>query len=376
MAYIACTLLIVGLYLFLQIYFTHLWDRRDPTVQFKGGIDRRVSVVIAARNEEANIEACLQSIVNQTYPPHLMDVFLVDNHSTDDTLLLAATVKDERIKIFALKDHLDENATFKKEALQFGIAKSTAEWIVTIDADCVAPARWLHTIMSHADTHGLDMLLGPVGIQCGTSSLERYQQIEVAGLNVVTASGLASGLLLSANGANLAFRRSTFEKVGGYQHHKELASGDDVFLLQAFYRSAANIGYLKSPQVWIQTSPARTLNAFLNQRIRWASKTSVFDHWPTKLVSGIVFLNSCLLLLHLMLIPWFGTQQIYLFAGHFVLKALADIYLLRMALHSNDVKVTLPQWAYALILNPMFIAYIGLMSILRPAYDWKGRTAR
>ena len=44
-----------------------------------------VSVVITTRNEEKNIENCLQSIKIQTYPQELIEIIVVDNNSTDKT---------------------------------------------------------------------------------------------------------------------------------------------------------------------------------------------------------------------------------------------------------------------------------------------------
>ena len=44
-----------------------------------------ISVIIAARNEEENIGNCIASIIKQTYPAHLFEVIVVDDHSNDST---------------------------------------------------------------------------------------------------------------------------------------------------------------------------------------------------------------------------------------------------------------------------------------------------
>ena len=49
-----------------------------------------ISIIIPARNEAENIQHCLDSICNQSYPKHLYEIIVVDDHSTDNT---AAIVK-------------------------------------------------------------------------------------------------------------------------------------------------------------------------------------------------------------------------------------------------------------------------------------------
>jgi len=68
--------------------------------------DPRTSVVIIipARNEAANIKACLQSILDQNYPSELMQIILVDDHSEDRTLEFARSFDDSRLKVIALED--------------------------------------------------------------------------------------------------------------------------------------------------------------------------------------------------------------------------------------------------------------------------------
>ncbi|NND08226.1 MAG: glycosyltransferase [Saprospiraceae bacterium] len=379
MVYISFTLLVGASYLFLQVIFTHKWRdlKAASAKETKASVAPTVSVIIAARNEELHIENCLKSIFAQSYPAHSMEVLLIDNHSTDQTVQLAKSIANDRVTVFPLAGLLEEHKTFKKEALEFGIAQSKAEWIATLDADCVAPSNWIETLLANAETQGLDMVLGPIKIIPGNGFLGKYQQIEIAGLQIVTAAGLSNGLLLSANGANLAFRREVFHAVNGYAGHKKKASGDDVFLLHTFHRrNPSRIGYITLEPVWVHTKPVSSIKSLLNQRIRWASKTPLYGHPSTKIISGLVFVNSVLLIMHLLLLPWFGVSQIYLFGIHFILKSQGDLYLLHNGARSFHIKITTRHWLYALILNPLLVTYVGVVSLIRPTYYWKGRQVR
>lgn len=55
-----------------------------------------VTILIAARNEEDSILACIQSCLNQNYPPNKLEVIVVDDQSEDDTNELLESIEDPR----------------------------------------------------------------------------------------------------------------------------------------------------------------------------------------------------------------------------------------------------------------------------------------
>jgi cellulose synthase/poly-beta-1,6-N-acetylglucosamine synthase-like glycosyltransferase len=73
------------------------------------------------------------------------------------------------------------------------------------------------------------------------------------------------------NGANLAYEKKAFQEVGAFKGIDCIASGDDMLLMYKMYKAYPDgIGFLKHPQAIVHTLPAEGLNAFMNQRIRWA----------------------------------------------------------------------------------------------------------
>ena len=63
-----------------------------------------VSVIIPARNEEKNIGCCIKSILEQTYAKHLLEVIVVDDYSTDQTVNVVAAFNKSNIRIIKLAD--------------------------------------------------------------------------------------------------------------------------------------------------------------------------------------------------------------------------------------------------------------------------------
>ena len=77
-----------------------------------------VTVIIPARNEENAIGQCLQSIVNQQYPAELIQVIVVDDHSTDRTAEIVRSFNNDSIQLISLQDHIrDPINSYKKKAI-------------------------------------------------------------------------------------------------------------------------------------------------------------------------------------------------------------------------------------------------------------------
>ncbi|MBU4481653.1 glycosyltransferase [Patescibacteria group bacterium] len=66
-----------------------------------------VSVVITTKSEEKNIENCLKSILNQTYPRDKIEIIVVDNNSSDRTKEIVQTFKQSTLKPYKLPDFIN-----------------------------------------------------------------------------------------------------------------------------------------------------------------------------------------------------------------------------------------------------------------------------
>ena len=79
-------LVIAGLYLIIIAAFTFgLYNLKEKFYFLNKKNIVKVSVLIAARNEEKNIVKLLQSLYNQTFPKEFYEVIIVDDHSDDNT---------------------------------------------------------------------------------------------------------------------------------------------------------------------------------------------------------------------------------------------------------------------------------------------------
>ena len=170
----------------VQIGITKLFQRRN-ILRFPF-----ISVIIAARNEEKNIETCLNSVLSQQYPPDRFEVIVIDDHSTDATFSVVRRLQNhyQNLKLLSA----NEKTHGKISALEKGIEEAKGELIVTTDADCVVHPLWLATFISHYDDTTA-MIAGPVLIENkGLSFVQQFDRLELLGLVTVAAGLIGAGL--------------------------------------------------------------------------------------------------------------------------------------------------------------------------------------
>ncbi|HMI78436.1 MAG TPA: glycosyltransferase [Ferruginibacter sp.] len=294
-------LLISGGYFSLILYYWRSWLAIPG---YKGQISNyqpvtRISVIIAARNEEENIAACLDSIARQFYPKELFEVIVVDDHSTDKTAEIVSAHRAANLRLISLKDILADQKlnAYKKKAIETAISQSTGELIVTTDADCIVAQHWLQTLASFYEQYEPAFIAAPVSIDCSNKFIEFFQALDFMTLQGITGASVHKKIHSMCNGANMAYPKKAFEEVGGFARIDDIASGDDMLLMHKIYkRYPGKVMFLKSEDVIVQTQPVNSIGEFFSQRIRWASKAGKYEDKRIFAVLLLVYLVNLLLL--------------------------------------------------------------------------------
>ncbi|HVZ55949.1 MAG TPA: glycosyltransferase [Chitinophagaceae bacterium] len=354
-----------------MVYYYRSWQRIPVLGPAAGTYSLRISVIIPARNEEETIGRLLGSLQVQTYPGALMEPIVVDDHSTDGTARVACGFSG--VKVISLQE--DGLLAYKKKALETGIAAASGEWIVTTDADCEVPPAWLAQIAACRSLTGARFIAAPVCMENDRSLLQIFQALDFLTLQGITAVAVHNRLHPMANGANLAYDRSLFYEVGGFSGIDDIASGDDMLLMQKIWKFRPDrIAYLKAPEAIVRTRPARTWREFLQQRIRWASKTTRYRHASLIAVLGLVYLLN--LLFPVLLVAGL-MQPVWL-------AVLLACWALKTAVEWPFVAAVArffgcrPLMKYFAFLQPFHILYTLVAGFLGLVgrYEWKGRLTR
>lgn len=334
-----------------------------------------VTVVVPARNEAEHIKACLDSLLQQVYPAELLEIVVIDDHSTDATPQLVQTYPTTRIRLLSLANHLPEpTQSYKKAALTAGVAHAHGSLIVTTDADCIAPPHWIRHIVQVHEQKGWQCIAGPVLFHQEQNALEKFQSLDFLGTMVITGAGVHSGQLLLANGANFAYTKAAFEAVDGFAGVTQNASGDDLFLLHKIAQHYPNqIGFLKQREATILTQAMPNLRSFFQQRIRWGTKNTSYSDIRVTWIAGLVFF-TCWSILGTALLGLLAFPSLLItFLLALGIKAWADFVLLRTAMRFFQREDLRGAVGWAQLGHVLYIAFVGVASLMVRRYVWKGR---
>ncbi|HHM23777.1 MAG TPA: glycosyltransferase, partial [Bacteroidetes bacterium] len=339
------------------------------------------SIVVPARNEEKNIGKCLNSLLQQDYHRELYTIHVVDDHSEDGTRSVVEAFAERYPRRIFLHDLAKRpvgtdaagQRAYKKAAIEYGIEKSKGELIATIDADCWAQPTWLRMLNRHFEPD-VGMVSGFIlfAREAERNLFEKIQSLEFLGLVAVGAGSLGIGEPVISNGANLAYRREAFLQVGGFRNIDHLPSGDDDLLMQKIHRLTDwRIEFSVEPGSFNFTRPEPSLRAFLNQRTRWASKSTHYRNPLLVLFLFMVYLFYLYLFLGVpvslakgLAYPW----PLVLLAG----KWGVEFLFMRRAAKMVGRTDLLRFFPAAELFQVPYILWVGFWGVFG-RYRWKGR---
>lgn len=321
------SLILSVFYITVLAYFYRGWRRLPSPVFSKGNYTTKVSVLIAARNEEQRIHLTINDILAQQYPQHLFELIIVDDHSTDRTAEVIRSYAHRGVKLLQLNEDKPLNS-YKKKAISEAVKLSEGDLIVATDADCRMGPNWLPAIVNCYQQNDFYIISSPVAYFEEKGLFERLQTLEFAFLIGLGAASIGNGKATTCNGANLAYRKATFYEVGGFKGIDELASGDDELLLQKIAEKyPSNIGFLKQSEAVVYTHAKENLREFIQQRRRWASKSTKYKDKKVVLLAVMIWLFNLSILVNLVM-GVYDIRFFYVFAAQMLLKYLFESILL------------------------------------------------
>jgi biofilm PGA synthesis N-glycosyltransferase PgaC len=327
-----------------------------------------VTLLIPARNEAANIGKLLEAIQQQTYPAKQLEVIVINDHSTDETVWVAQQFSFA--KLIHLTDEHDQ--AHKKRALEKGIAQAKGSFIVCTDADCVPRPKWIETMVQYHLQKKVVFAAAPVLLENDHSILGRFQTLDFLVLQGITAAGIQQGFIYMANGANMGYTKAVFEEVEGYKGVRHVASGDDFFLLHKIKdRYPHQIGFVQSADTIVRTAAMPSWSTFLHQRIRWASKSTHYRSRSIQFVLLLVWLYNLAFIAGLFL-ALENLQWLYVVLIALLIKTALEWPFVKSV--ANFFQLPLRKKTFFLF-QPLHILYITLTGVLgfRGSYKWKGR---
>lgn len=260
-----------------------------------------VSIIVPAYNEEVNAVSSLQNLLRCDYP--VFEIIFVDDGSTDDTFSKVKAVFKDHPKITLLT----KTNGGKSSALNYGIAHSSAEYLVCIDADTQLVPDAVSALMKNFADEAVGAVAGIVKVGNEVNLLTKWQSIEYTISQNFDRKGFAyPNAITVIPGAIGAFRRTALMDAGGFTTDT-LAEDCDltIRILRAGYMVA------NEPKALAFTEAPESLKMFFKQRYRWTFGVmqTFWKHKDTLFVSkykglGLVAMPDLLLFKYI--IPFFS----------------------------------------------------------------------
>ena len=177
-----------------------------------------VSIIVPARNEEANIAACLESLAIQTGVP--FEIIVVDDHSTDRTQDIAGSFSPRYDNVRVIEAApLPANCTGKNNAVSTGARAARGQWLLFTDADTVHLPGSLARAIAEAKQFNADMLsYSPeqIAITFWEMAILPIVFAELARQYPPTKVSDPQSPIAAANGQYILIRREAYDAIGGH----------------------------------------------------------------------------------------------------------------------------------------------------------------
>ncbi|MFZ1292382.1 MAG: glycosyltransferase [Melioribacteraceae bacterium] len=322
------------------------------------------TVIVAARNEEKNINECLESLHKLIYPKEKLEIIIVDDFSDDQTkTIIEKHISDKPLfKLIQPVKNFGETQG-KARAIANGIEISKGEIIFTTDADCVVNPYWVKTLASYY-TNDVGMVCGYTN-QKWNNIFEAVQDVDFIYLLIVAAGSINIWKPISAIGNNMSYRKSAYLEVGGYEKIKFSVTEDFQLLMAIHDFKKYKIIYPLDAGGLVTSKPCTDFKTLFHQKKRWA-----VGGLNVRLDGAFVIGTAIFTMLMTLLVPLFYSSTSLIIVAF---KIFTDYFMISNIYKSLKLKLKLINFAAFEIYLPIYFIITGLNLLFSRKVLWKGR---
>lgn len=325
---------------------------------------QKVTVIVAARNEEKNIENCLISLSNLEYPDGKLEIIIVDDDSDDNTEKIISEYITDKKRFQLIKPTKNFGDTKgKARAIANAIEIAKGEIILTTDADCTVAPTWAKTIASYYKDDVV-MVCGYTN-QKHKNLFEAVQDMDFIYLLTVGAGSINLGKPLSAIGNNMSYRKSAYLEVGGYEKIPFSVTEDFQLLMALNKIKNKRIIFPVDKGSLVTSEPCQDVKTLFRQKKRWA-----IGGMNSRIDNLLIISTGFWVALFTLFIPFFySVSLIYLL----FLKILTDLFMVYFIRKELNLKFNIFNFIGFQIYSIIYFTVVSISMLFSRKVIWKGR---
>ena len=363
-------------FLSIQLYFYAIvfgkYARSNSSTEPSKEIRDRVfgvSVVVCAYNEADNLKKLLKGLAEQRHPNY--EIVLVDDGSTDETPRILEEFREEfdsedrPVRVLRI---LPAHSRGKKQALSRGIAMARNENILLTDADCIPNSKhWIDHMVS--DLEGTSEIVLGYGAyrKIHGSLLNKLVRFETLMTALQYFSYALKGKAYMGVGRNLAYKKTLFDKVDGFDGHMQVRSGDDDLFVNEVATSE-NTSICDQPDGFTISEPPSQLSSWIRQKRRHITTSNHYKK-SQKIKLGAFYMSQlgfyvcgiALLVLKTAALIVFGLMLIRFAAFYLAIGRAAK------KLQEKDLTLLAPLYEISIIFMQL---YVFVANVFSPPKKW------
>jgi cellulose synthase/poly-beta-1,6-N-acetylglucosamine synthase-like glycosyltransferase len=322
------------------------------------------TVIVAARNEEDKIIDCLKALDEMEFPEGKLEIIIVNDNSTDSTgKIIDEFIADKSKFKTIIPAGKIANLKGKTNALAHALKIAKGEIILTTDADCTPPKLWAKTIVSYFQKD-VAVVLG-FTTQSGNTPFYVMQAMDFLYLQTVASGGANFKKPTSCIGNNMAYRKSAYEEVGGYESISFSITEDMKLMNSINELQKYKVIYPFDKDALMVSKPLNTYKEIFWQKKRWG-----VGGVDSKLYGYAIMASGYVAKICMLLLPFFYTATaLYLTA----FKIFIDYFFLQQIFRKQSLKFKIADF---IAFEIYFIIYVLLLPIVvlpNRKVKWKGR---
>jgi cellulose synthase/poly-beta-1,6-N-acetylglucosamine synthase-like glycosyltransferase len=288
---ILCLLLIISFLAIQLLLFFFIAARKSESPE---PIEERewpsISILVAARNEEANIDGCLQAISELDYPANRIQILVGNDQSDDNTRAKIAAFAQtaNNIQLVDITTTLGK-AKGKANVLAQLARRATGKYYLITDADIIVNTQWAKELVSYFDSPKTG-IVSAVTFVHGPSLFARLQGIDWLYFMGLLKGAFNAGVHCTAVGNNMAISKEAYDSVGGYEALDFSVTEDFKLYKEVRKKGWETQNILNSNSLNISKAAPSFLQ-LMHQRKRWliGARELPFYWWGIFGVLGALF---------------------------------------------------------------------------------------